>query len=233
MQGSNSSLPRRLGGIALAACLATSSGCYWHWSNAQDDPFPTPVQSDPIPLSAGLSLSGLSNAPEAPAIPPSAVIQELAERLSEEKVFDVVVYPLTSLARVQPDVVFDVTVRIEEHQHWAENMVKAILTGLTLLLLGPVLPTHFTVVVDLSAVAAGAGAETTPLGTYRYRSEYDFYYTTMTPSGTKMKEWLKTAQSHAVEDVIGQIKRDRHRFLALSARTTAPRPDPDEGGNAT
>jgi hypothetical protein len=218
MPAALASRPLRLASSALVALLVTSSGCYWHWSNAQDDPFPNPVQSDPIPLTAGLTLSGLSNAPQAPEIPPSAVIQALAERLSEDKVFEVVVYPLTSLARVEPDVVFDVTVRIEEHQHWAENIVKAILTGLTLLLLGPALPTHYTVVVDLSAEAAAGDGGSTPIGTYRYRSEYDYYYTTMTPSGTKMEEWLKTAQGHAVEDVIGQIKRDRHRFLAIPPR---------------
>ncbi len=202
-------------------CLITLvSGCYWKWSNAREDPFPTPVGGETLPLTAGLTLSGLSNAPEAPSIPPTAVIEKLATRMVEEKLFEVVVYPLTPLAQVHPDIVFDVTVRIEEHEHWAENIVKAIFTGLTFLLLGPVLPTHYTVVVDLSARArTSADAD---IGSYSYRSEYDFYYTTMTPSGTKMAEWLETTQSHAVEDVIGQIQRDRHRFLQLAAPALAP-----------
>ena len=219
MQLRSPALPRRLvcGALVLAA-LATG-GCYWRWSNAQGDPFPAPTAADPIPLTVGLSLSGLSNAPQAPSIPPSAVVQQFAERLAEERLFATVVYPLTPLARIQPDVVFDMTVRIEEHHHWAENIVKAIFTGLTFLLLGPVLPTHYTVVVDLSAAAANGGAA---IGTYRYRSEYDYYYTTMTPSGTKMEEWLTTARDHAVEDVLAQIKRDRHRFVAIAPSEAAP-----------
>lgn len=205
--------------VALALLLLGSSGCYWRWSNAQGDPFPTPLASEPIPLRVGLVLSDLSSAPFAPSVPPSTVIQELAERLAEERVFAAVDYPMSSLARVQPDVVLDVIVRIEEHQHWAENIVKSILTGVTLLLLGPVLPTHYTVVVDLTAAAAVAGAE---IGTYRYRSEYDYYYTTMTPSGRRTYEWLTTARDHAVEDVIGQIERDRHRFLAIAPHPAEP-----------
>lgn len=205
----------RVASAVALALLLSSSGCYWHWSNAQGDPFPTPVASEPIPLRVGLVLSDLSSAPLMLSVPPTTVIQELAERLAEERVFAAVDYPMSSLARVQPDVVLDVTVRIEGHQHWAENVVKAILTGVTLLLLGPVLPTHYTVVVDLTAAAAAAGAE---IGAYRYRSEYDYYYTTMTPSGRRMYEWLTTARDHAVEDVIGQIARGRHRFLAIAPR---------------
>lgn len=219
MQTRSPGLAGRLGcGVLVVLALATS-GCYWHWSSAQDDPFPAPVAAEPIPLTAGLMLSGLSNAPEAPSIPPSAVIQELAERMAEERLFETVVFPLTPLAHVQPDVVFDVTVRIEEHKHWVENIVKAIFTGLTFLLLGPVLPTHYTVVVDLTAAAGTDGAQ---IGSYRYRSEYDYYYTTMTPSETKMTEWLTTARDHAIEDVLGQIKRDRPRFVAIPPRAEVP-----------
>lgn len=84
--------------------------------------------------------------------------------------------------------------------------------GASLLILTPVLPGHFTVVVDPSAetrVARGDAIET-----YHYRSEYDYHYTIMTPSGSKMEEWLTTAQNHAVEDVLLQIKRDRDRIIA-------------------
>lgn len=214
MQAAFHSPLHRLVCTCLAAILAIASGCYWTWSNAQGDPFPAPLQVETLPLSAGLTLNGLSNAPEAPSIPPGAVAEDLAERMAKEKVFETVIYPLTPLAQVRPDVVFDVTVRIEEDKHWGENIIKAIFTGATLLLLGPVLPTHYTVVVELSAKADGAGGA--EIGSYRYRSDYDYYYTTMTPSGTKMAEWLTTAQSHAVEDVLVQIKRDRHRFLELA-----------------
>jgi len=200
--------------VALALLLLGSSGCYWRYSNAQGDPFPTPVASETIPLRVGLALNGDSKSNVLASVAPSAVIQELAERLSEERVFAAVVYPMSSLARVQPDVVLDVTAHVEERQHYAENIAKAIFTGISLLLLGPVLPTHLTLAVDLSAAASAAGGA--EIGTYRYRSEYDYYYTTMTPSGPKLYEWSTTARDHAVEDVLGQIQRDRHRFLAIA-----------------
>jgi hypothetical protein len=34
-------------------------------------------------------------------------------------------------------------------------------------------------------------------------------------------EWPSTAPDHAVEDVLGQIERDRHRYLAVAPRKTA------------
>lgn len=200
--------------LALVLCTLLSlalPGCYWRWSHAADEPFPTPLQSETIPLTAGIALSGLSNAPDATSISPGAVCERLAKRMSEDKVFQNVVYPLTALAHVPIDVEFDVTVRIEEHPHWAENIIKAIFVGATFLLLTPILPGHFTIVVDLSATADG------PHGvgpkTYEYRSEYDYHYTIMTPSGSKMQEWLETAQNHAIEDVLIQIKKDREHFV--------------------
>lgn len=211
--------------LALLCCLTlllAAPGCYWRWSNAAGDPFPVPQQVETIPLTAGVTLSGLSNAPDASSIAPAAVSERFVERMVEEKIFQNVVYPLTPLAQVRVDVLFDVTVRIEEHQHWAENLIKAVLVGFSFFLLGPVLPSHFTVVVDLSAKAGAVqGAE---IGTYRYRSEYDYHYTTMTPSGSKMEEWLTTAQKHAVEDVLLQIKRDRHRFLEAVPPPQSPSP---------
>ncbi len=106
--------------LALFACVAlvlSTPGCYWRWSNAAGEPFPTPRQVETIPLTAGVSLNGLSNAPSASSILPAAVYERLAKRMSEDRVFQNVVYPFTALAQVPIDVKFDVAVRIEEHPH--------------------------------------------------------------------------------------------------------------------
>ena len=178
------------------------------------DPLPVSEPFETIPLTAGVTLSGLSSAPPAPSIPPSSVSEQFATRMLQEKLFQNVIYPFTPLAQARADVLFDLTVHIEEHKHWGENITKSILVGATFFLLGPVLPTHFTVVVDLSARATAATDQS--IGIYTYRSVYDYRYTTMTPSGTKMDEWLSTARKHAIEDVLLQIARDRKRFLAAA-----------------
>ncbi|MEZ4333187.1 MAG: hypothetical protein R3F35_15610 [Myxococcota bacterium] len=161
----------------------------------------------------GVAQSGLANAPSAPSISPSDVTEQLATRLAEDRVFRDVIHPDTALAKVRVDVLFDVVVRVEEDAHWGEDIFKAMLTGLTFLRLGPLLPSHFTVVVELTANVDGAGG--TEVDRDRYRSEYDDHSTTMTPSGEKMEEFLSTAKRHAVEDVLLQIQRDRPRFMAL------------------
>jgi hypothetical protein len=67
----------------------------------------------------------------------------------------------------------------------------------------------------LKVVATSLGGE--PIGTYSYRSDYDFRYTTMTPRQSKFEEWLTVAKKHAVEQVVNLIKADRARFLPYSS----------------
>jgi hypothetical protein len=193
--------------------LAPSSlvGCYWKYRNAAGDPFPQRVSVEPIGGAAGVFVNPTSSEPEASSISKTAVVELFAQRLDGEKLFETVIFPYSPLAKATPAILLDTTVHIYQKHYWAENYVKAILTGVSILTLGPVLATHFGVVVDLSVDARSADGN--PIGTYSYRSEYDFHYTTMTPRQSKMDEWLDTAKRHAIEEVLNQLKQDRSKFI--------------------
>jgi hypothetical protein len=201
-------------GLAFAVLVlvpATQTGCYWKYRNVAGDPFPQWTPAQPIGGSAGLTVSPSSTEPKASSITKTAVVELLAERLVQEKLFETVIFPYSTLSQVKPSIFLDATVRIEEKHNWGENLTKAVFVGLSLFLLSPVLATHFGVVVDLDVHATSADG--THIGSYAYRSEYDFHYTTMTPRQDKLDEWLDKAKRHAVEEVLNQIERDREKFL--------------------
>lgn len=204
----------RLISLGMALLLVTQAGCYWKYENVAGDPFPKPLQVQPTSASAGVQVNPNSSQPDASSITKTAVVELLVERLSEDRVFNPVIFPYSALAKAEPGVILDAKVVIEEKHNMGENMVKAIFTGLSFFLLGPVLPTRFGIVVDLQVAASSIGGE--PIGTYSYKSEYDFRYTTMTPSQEKMEEWLEVAKSHAVEQVLNLIKADREKFVRYS-----------------
>lgn len=190
--------------VLAALMLCFSSSCYATYQSVGGQPFPTRMQAAPPVLSVGVRMNPNSSQPAASSISTGAVADAFARQLSEDKVFEPVIYPYSDLAQAKPDLLLDTTVKVEEQNHMAENVGKAVATGASLFLLGPVLPTRFTVVVDLSVVAKRLDGSV--LDTFAHRSEYELKYTTMTPNTTKMQEWLTTAQQHAVQEVVNQIK---------------------------
>ena len=60
-----------------------------------------------------------------------------------------VVFPYSEMAYIEPSLILDATVRIEEKLYMGKNLRKAFLVGLSLFLLQPVLPVRFGFVVDL------------------------------------------------------------------------------------
>jgi len=200
----------RLPNIALAAIFISlfGTGCYTKYYSVSAEDFPSPIRSIHHARVAGVSVNAASAAPKASSISPQSVADLFVKRLVDEEIFSDVVYPYTDLAHVEADVLIDLTVKIEEHPHWGENIPKAIFTGLSFFLLAPVLPIRFTEVVDLTA--AVESPQRTPLANYRYRSEYDLKYTTLVPDTDTLEEWLERVQEHAVEDILNQMKSDSY-----------------------
>ncbi len=197
--------------LVAALLLALGTGCYWKYRNAAGDPFPQISAPQRLGSTAGVQVSKNSSEPKASSISKVSVVELFAQQLREERMFDTIIFPYTELAQATPDIILDATVIIKEKPYMAENIIKAIFTGATFLILGPVLPTHFGVVVDLSVDAKSADGRA--IGSYSYRSEYDLYYTTMTPRQSKFQEWLDAAKSHAVAAVLSQMQADRAKFL--------------------
>ena len=132
--------------ILLLIGLLLLPGCYWKYRNAAGDPFPTPISVKRIGGSAGVSVSPHSTQPDASSISKTSVVELFVEELDNEKFFDVIVFPYSTLAQVEPDLLLDVTVHIEEKYYWVENILKAILVGASFFVLGPVLAAHFGIV---------------------------------------------------------------------------------------
>ncbi len=201
----------RLAHLGLALLLVVQTGCYWKYENVAGDSMPVRQKIEPTYVSAGVQVNPDSWEPPAAWASKADVAEMFAQRLAKDRVFDPVIFPYSTLAQADPAVVLDATISIEQDEHMGANMVKAIFTGLTFFLLGPVLPTRFTAVVDLTVDATSRHGEA--IGTYAYRSEYDYRYTSMTPSRKEMDRWLEATKRHAVEEVVNLIKADRDNFL--------------------
>jgi len=207
---------------ALAFVAVAGSGC-GKYQNALGDEFPRAVSAETLPIAVGVKVDRSSREPTASPISAVAVVADIADRLAREGVFSEVVFPYVAGGQQQVAMVFDVRVVVEHDEHEGENIGKAFLIGMTVFLLTPVLPLHYSAAVDVDVAARTTSGR--PVGSYAYRSEYDFYFRSLIPSERRMDEWLARTKDHAVLEVVNQIERDRNN-LAEKAGAEPASPSP-------
>jgi hypothetical protein len=190
--------------VGIVSLLLVNAGCVTSYHHIEHQRMPIPIAVQTMHKTVGVTMNSRSKAPRASSVAPTQVVELFVRRMREEAMFSDIIFPYTELAHVQPSILFDATVTIDEQAHWVENFIKAALTGASFFILTPVLPLHFGFVVDLDVERREL--ETGTAERFRYASQYECYYW-IYPLQKVLVEWLERTQLHAVEDVLNQIKR--------------------------
>ena len=188
--------------------VAFLSGCYTKYYPADGAVYPTRVSSPRIEAIIGIVL-GPRSEPEG-----AEIVGKLARRAKDDQVFSGVVYPYSSMAQVEPDLILTASVSTTEDLNWGYNLFTSVLVGASFFLLQPMLPNRFGYSVDLSATVATPSGEV--VGKYAHTSTYDLLYNSLTPNDRAVKEWPDKTSDHAVEEILNQIKSDHARLRAAS-----------------
>jgi hypothetical protein len=199
--------------ILSVIALIMLQGCYTKHYALDGSSIPEPVKAETIDLVAGIE-SIKNETSEQNDLPPSEVVDLLAKRLDEDKVFSAVVYPYTEMAKVDADVILKVSCNVIEDLKMDQNLVKAVLTGLSLYLLSPVLPTEFDLILEIDVEAYTAQGQ--KINKYQSKSEYRFASTDFLPSEDSIYEWVEDSKKHAVEEMVNEIKNDRESYKNLN-----------------
>jgi hypothetical protein len=98
--------------VLISVLLLT--GCYTKYYAVGGDTFPTPA-TFPKPLgTAGVIVNENSLTPQAAPVSATFVVEKFAKRLQQEGILSQVVFPDPDMAHIEPSLILDTTVRIEE-----------------------------------------------------------------------------------------------------------------------
>ena len=191
---------------AVVVAMVVGSGCY-----ARTVPIPRGVDRPPASeapatraaVDQRIGIRSGESAGNVPQIDPSRVVERFATRLAKAAVFTEVVYPFTSLAGGEPDVLYDVSVTSSVDLHPLSNLVKDIAGGVSVLLLQPALPTTYELDVEIAAIASSRDGRR--LATHRASHALRFETTWLTPPAESLRAWHEETADGAIEALVAAI----------------------------
>jgi hypothetical protein len=198
--------------LATCACLIliTNTACYTTWSAADGSPLPTSGTIEPIAESVGVIV--IEPLPQGTELTATAIAERIAGRLRDDQVFSIVVFPFSDLSAVKPDLLLALRIRSEQDLKMRWNLPKAILVGLSMSLLQPVLPTVFSATVNVEAEVSDLSRRV--VAEYSSTTQYEFKSTWFMPSSDSLGRYLQDTADHAAQYVVNQLKDDRANLAA-------------------
>jgi len=204
--------PLLLLALVLASCSARSF--------PQESAPPAPVRAEPLALRAGVR--DASAGPNVGRIRAGDVAERFARELREAGLFADVVFPLTELSPVEPDVTLEVQVASKHDLHPWQNLLKDLAVGLSVLLLQPLLPTTWDLDLDLGVRARDREGRT--LVESRQSSRFRFESTWLRAPEDALVRWHADAVDFAVRALVARLAGEGAGWPRARPRGAQPSP---------
>jgi len=203
----------------LVIFLLILSGCQTTYSARSGLLYPDLANSTGVDLKVGVVTSDQSEITRSSIanrtrLSITDVSETFANRLRDNKIFDVVVFPYSEHSYFNPDIVLVLKTTIIEDENFAENMTKAVAHGASFFVLKPFLPIKFGIDVKLEVTAHNVDGEI--INKYSYEDLYELSYNTLIPNSEKYKEWPEKAKLHAIDNIIRIILEDRENIIEFN-----------------
>jgi len=138
------------------------------------------------------------------------VASEFAQRLRNQKVFDVVIYPYSEHAKIDPDYVVTLKIDSTDDNNSVENMAKAVAIGASFFVLSPVLRMRFE--LNLGIEAKVYNPKKSLIGTYSYRDTYELQRNMWYADTDELNEFFEESVRHVVDNVVASMVADEQAF---------------------
>lgn len=166
----------------------------------------------PLPLVVGVRAA--QSGTQVPGIDSQRVVERFASELSSAQLFRAVVYPMSDLAHLSPDLVLDVTVASSMNLHEVENLAKDVAVGISVLLLQPVLPTTYDLRVEIGAQILSRSGRT--IASYTQAPSLRFKSNWISPNQEARAQWREEAVARAVAAVVNDMAAGRAKLRAAA-----------------
>ena len=200
----------------LAAALPGLLGCYAKSFPLAPAPAPPTRAATPLPLTAGVRAG--ASGENVVRIHATDVLARFAGRLDGEGLFRDIVFPYTGLARVEPDLLLELSVASELDLHPIQNLLKDLVVGVSVLLLQPAVPTAYDLDVELTLRVRSARGDL--IAQLQQTSRFRYETTWLHPPADSLDAWHREATDHAVEALIARLVAERG---SLAPNRGAPR----------
>ncbi len=189
--------------VALWASALALTGCYAKSSPITASPeYSASRPTPPLPFAVGLRSA--AHGDNVALIQGAQVAGRFAMRLRDANVFSDVIYPMTELSPITPDLILEVSVSSAHDLHPLKNLAKDIAVGLSLLLLQPLLPTSYDLAVEITALPSGSGFAPAPELRATRRSRFSF--TWLRASDEAIERWHLDTTNRAIDAMIASVE---------------------------